>query len=179
MRERILQGRPFSPEEIAQDSRILHERHHRDCRRCWRSCCEDAASRHLDTLLHWGEFAAVSAAMEHRGVPIDMEICQSAARQGAWAYRPRRHRARDQRAIRRLCPGQSRRVAFQQSACFEALLRSRWHRVAATEGRQARPARKTFDSMAKAFPQTRGSAPAAAHPRQDATGQAGGRRRRA
>ena len=28
----------------------------------------------LDTLLHWGEFAAVSAAMEHRGVPVNMEI---------------------------------------------------------------------------------------------------------
>ena len=40
----------------------------------------------LDTALHWGEFAAVSAAMEHRGVPIDMEIFPQLQDKQAWAF---------------------------------------------------------------------------------------------
>ena len=36
--------------------------------------------------LHWGEFAAISAAMEHRGVPIDMEICRQLQDKATWAY---------------------------------------------------------------------------------------------
>jgi hypothetical protein len=72
MRNRILQGRPFSPEERSQ---ILNY------------CMSDVDALaellplllphlDLDTALHWGEFVAASAAMEHRGVPIDMEICR-------------------------------------------------------------------------------------------------------
>ena len=42
----------------------------------------------LDTLLHWGEFAAVSAAMEHHGVPINMEIANLLLGQGGVGLRP-------------------------------------------------------------------------------------------
>lgn len=40
----------------------------------------------LDTALHWSEFAAVSAVMEHRGVPIDMEIFSQLQDKQAWAF---------------------------------------------------------------------------------------------
>ena len=86
MRARILQGKPFNPEEIAQ---ILEY------------CLSDVVGLPallgallkrmpphvtLDTLLHWGEFAAVSAAMEHNGVPIDMEIANQLLDPNAWTF---------------------------------------------------------------------------------------------
>jgi hypothetical protein len=40
----------------------------------------------LDTALHWSEFAAVSAAMEHRGVPIDMEIFLQLQDKRTWVF---------------------------------------------------------------------------------------------
>jgi hypothetical protein len=40
----------------------------------------------LDTALHWGEFVAVLAQMEHRGVPIDMEIYPQLRDKHTWAY---------------------------------------------------------------------------------------------
>ena len=82
MRTRILQGRPYSAEEIA---RILGY------------CMSDVVGLpalverllphvDLDIALHWGEFAAVSAAMEHRGIPIDMEICGQLQDKATWAF---------------------------------------------------------------------------------------------
>src|SRR5262249_8377756 len=70
MRKRILQGWPFNPEER---EKILDY------------CASDIDALalllpkllshvELQTALHWGEFAAVSAAMEHRGVPVDILI---------------------------------------------------------------------------------------------------------
>jgi hypothetical protein len=40
----------------------------------------------FETALHWGEFAAVSAVMEARGVPIDMEIFAQLRDKPAWAF---------------------------------------------------------------------------------------------
>src|SRR5262249_41408415 len=40
----------------------------------------------LDTALHWGEFAAVSAAMEHNGVPIDMDVFLPLQDKRAWGF---------------------------------------------------------------------------------------------
>ena len=40
----------------------------------------------LGTLLHWGEFAAVSAAMEHNGVPVNREIASLLLDKEAWAF---------------------------------------------------------------------------------------------
>ena len=39
----------------------------------------------LSTALHWGEFVAVSAQMEHRGVPLD-EVVTDLLDKKAWAY---------------------------------------------------------------------------------------------
>ena len=82
MRERILEGWPFSPEER---EKILEY------------CASDIDALaqlmpkllplvDFDTALHWSEFAAVSAAMEHRGVPIDMEIFQQLRDRQAWNF---------------------------------------------------------------------------------------------
>ena len=82
MRARILQGWPFSPEEQEQ---ILDY------------CLSDIEALaalllkllpdiNLDTAIHWSEFAAVSAAMEHRGVPIDMEIFLQLQDKSAWSF---------------------------------------------------------------------------------------------
>ena len=82
MRNRILEGWPFTPEER---EKILDY------------CASDIGALalllprllplvELNTVLHWGEFAAVSAVMEHRGVPIDMEIFQQLRDKQAWAF---------------------------------------------------------------------------------------------
>ena len=82
MRNRIIQGWPFSPEER---EKILDY------------CLSDITALEallskllplidLDTALHWSEFAAVSAVMEHRGVPIDMEIFSQLQDKQAWAF---------------------------------------------------------------------------------------------
>jgi DNA polymerase-1 len=82
MRNRILAGWPFSADEQEQ---ILTY------------CASDSDALEallpkllseidLDTALHWGEFAAVSAVMEHNGVPIDMEIFEHLRDKHAWAF---------------------------------------------------------------------------------------------
>ena len=133
MRSRILQGRPFSPEEQAQ---ILDY------------CMSDVDALvqllpkllphvDLDIALHWGEFAAVSAAMEHRGIPIDMEICRQLQDKATWAF------ARDA-----MVPAIDAQYGVYvrgkdgdwhfNIARFEGLSRPRRHRLAARRGfRQA------------------------------------------
>ncbi len=82
MRTRILQGWPFSPEEREE---ILDY------------CMSDIGALEalmskilpridLDIALYWSEFVAVSAVMEHRGVPIDMEIFSQLQDKQAWSF---------------------------------------------------------------------------------------------
>jgi hypothetical protein len=75
MRNRILAGRPFSSEERVK---ILDY--------CFSdidglNLLAEKLLPHFDlsTALHWGEFAAVSAVAEHRGVPINMAF-------GCWPF---------------------------------------------------------------------------------------------
>jgi DNA polymerase-1 len=84
MRERIMKGFPFTPEEWMQ---IL-------------DYCESdvvALAKLLPRILqdpdfdlaialHWGETVGVSAQMEHRGPPIDMEVYSQLRDKRAWAY---------------------------------------------------------------------------------------------
>ena len=108
----------------------------------------------LDTLLHWGEFAAVSAAMEHRGVPINMEIASLLLRTrkpGPLSATPS-------------CPGSTPQygVYVQDSAgewsfstaLFEAYCVRAGIAWPRHEGGKLDLRDKTFDSMAKAYPQT-------------------------
>jgi hypothetical protein len=82
MRNRIIQGWPFSQEE---QEKILDY------------CASDIDALEallskllplidLDTAMHWSEFATVSAVMEHRGVPIDMKIFSQLQDRQAWAF---------------------------------------------------------------------------------------------
>ena len=50
------------------------------CRAYWRRLIRDS----LGVALYHGEFAAVSALMEHHGVPIDMEIFPQLADKDTW-----------------------------------------------------------------------------------------------
>jgi DNA polymerase-1 len=80
MQKRVMRGGPFTPEERQQ---ILEY-------------CESdvvALSRLLERILpeidlaialHHGEFAAVSAQMEHDGVPVDMEVFSQLADESTW-----------------------------------------------------------------------------------------------
>jgi hypothetical protein len=40
----------------------------------------------LGTALHWGEFVAVSALMEHRGIPLDADVVSDLLDRKAWTY---------------------------------------------------------------------------------------------
>lgn len=82
MRKRILEGWPFTAEEREE---ILDY--------CWSDIAQLAQLTaklfplvDLDTLLHWSEFAAVWAAMTHRGVPMDMEKFRLFQDPHAWAF---------------------------------------------------------------------------------------------
>ena len=167
---------PFQPGGDRADPRILHERRRSGCRRCWsaaaRSCYEPGH------VLHWGEFAAVSAAMEHRGVPIDMEICEPVAGQGEpghssatpWCLRSTRNTASMCRA--------GRRLAFQRRRSSKRISSA----PASTGRAHEAPASSTCAQDLRQHGQgasgDRSAAPAASRPQQDATDQAGGRQRR-
>jgi DNA polymerase-1 len=108
----------------------------------------------LDTLLHWGEFAAVSAVMDHRGVPTNMEVASLLLDKHAWVF------VRD--AIVPKINAQYG-VYVQDAAgewhfsipMFEAYLACAgitWPRHEGSGKLDLRS--KTFDSMAKAYPET-------------------------
>ena len=174
MRTRILQGRPYSAEEIAQ---ILEY------------CMSDVVGLpallerllphvDLDIALHWGEFAAVSAAMEHRGVPIDMEIARQLQDKDAWAY------VRDA-IVPRINPQYGVYVQDAagewsfNTALFEAYCARAGIAWPRHEDRQARPAQQDLRQHGQGLSADRIAAPTAPHPQQDAQGQARDRRRRA
>jgi len=82
MRDRILQGWPFSLEEREKIMAYCLT----DMDALAALLPKLAPHVELETALHWGEFAAVSAAMEYRGVPIDMEIFPQLQDKRAWAF---------------------------------------------------------------------------------------------
>jgi hypothetical protein len=150
MRARILQGPPYSPEER---EKILTY--------CEGDTIETAdllprllqePDFDLATALHWGEFAAVSALMEHRGIPLDMEIVPRLLDKHTWAF------VRDA-VVPRI---DERYGVFVQDKTGEwhfsvekfGALCSRlgidWPRH---ESGKLNLRRKTFESMAKAYPE--------------------------
>jgi DNA polymerase family A len=82
MRKRIIQGWPFTFEEREKIlDYCLSDTEHLE------GLLEKLLPQvELATALHWGEFAAVSAAMEHRGVPLDPEITPQLLDTHAWAF---------------------------------------------------------------------------------------------
>jgi DNA polymerase-1 len=87
MRDRILRGWPFTEQEQKQ----ILDYCHGDVEDLLRLLSEILTRPEFDlgVALYHGEFAAVSALMEHHGVPIDMEIFSELADKNTW------RRARD------------------------------------------------------------------------------------
>ena len=79
-----MRGWPFTPEEKAEILKYMMT----DVDPLFELFSRLMAEPEFDlgTALHWGEFVAVSAQMEHRGVPLDMEIIPDLLDKKAWAY---------------------------------------------------------------------------------------------
>jgi hypothetical protein len=85
LRERIMQGWPFTPEEQKKTlDYCLGDA--TDLTRLSPKMLPDIVDIGLDVALHWGEFVAVSALMQHHGVPIDMEIQPKLADTKTWRH---------------------------------------------------------------------------------------------
>jgi hypothetical protein len=148
MRERIMKGWPFTAEELKQ---ILDY------------CAEDVEMLrqllfkllpHIDLplALHRGESVAALARSEHVGVPIDTEIYPQLADQKTW------REIRDTMVplvdVHGVYVCDKRGEWHFNVACFEEMLVGEginWPRREETGKLDLR--RKTFDSMAKAYPQ--------------------------
>src|SRR5215813_13975359 len=90
IRKLIMRGWPFTPEEKAEILKYVMT----DVDPLFELFSRLMAEPEFDlgTALHWGEFVAVSAQMEHRGVPLDMEIVPDTATRntkccGSWRRR--------------------------------------------------------------------------------------------
>jgi hypothetical protein len=150
MQKRIMQGWPFTTEEQVK---ILYY-------------CEsdvDALQQLLPKLmaepefdlavaLHHGEFAAVSALMEHRGVPIDMEVFSQLADEQIW----RKVRDAMVPAIDARYGVYVRNAAGDWTFSMERFAAYTAHEGIAwplLESGKLNMRRKTFEDMSKGFPQ--------------------------
>jgi hypothetical protein len=131
----------------------------------------------LSTALHWGEFAAVSARMEHRGIPLDMEIVPQLLDKKAWMF------VRDA-VIPKINAQYDVYVQDKTGEWhfniekFDALCARLRYRLAANENRQARSTTKNSQEHVSGIPGIRVPTPAPACSRQDAQDQACRRIRR-
>jgi DNA polymerase I len=149
MRDRIMQGWPFTPEEQQQ----ILEYCYSDVDSLVRLLPKILADSDFDlgVALYHGEFAAVSASMEHRGVPIDMEIFPQFADATTW------RRVRDA-----MVPIIDRQYGvYVQNAAgdwvfnhkhFAGLLQREGIDWPLNDKGKLCLKRRTFESMAKAFP---------------------------
>jgi DNA polymerase I len=82
MRDRIMRGWPFTPEEQQQILKYCGS----DVDALQRLLPKILLEPEFDlgVALYHGEFAAVSALMEHRGIPIDMEVFSQLADNATW-----------------------------------------------------------------------------------------------
>jgi hypothetical protein len=106
MQKRIMQGWSFSPEE----QRKILDYCYSDVDALQRLLPKILAEPDFDlgVALYHSEFAAVSAVMEHNGVPCDMEMFPQIANENTWQAGTRRHGTCDRCAIRRLRPQRRR-----------------------------------------------------------------------
>jgi DNA polymerase I len=80
MQKRVMQGWPFTPNERQQILKYVMG----DADALAPLIERMLPEINLDVALYHGEFAAVSALMEHHGVPIDMEIFPQLADESTW-----------------------------------------------------------------------------------------------
>jgi DNA polymerase family A len=148
MQKRVMQGWPFTPEEREQILLYCYS----DVDALVRLLPKVLPEINLDVALYHGEFAAVSALMEHHGVPIDMEIFPPLVDEDTWSA------ARDAMvpAIDAKYGVYARNAAGEWSfnlERFEAYCAREgipWPRL---ESGQLNMKRKTFDDMSKGWPQ--------------------------
>jgi DNA polymerase I len=81
MHKRILEGWPFTQDEKAKIQRYNVD----DAKALLLLLPKIIPEIDLGTALYWGEFAAVSAMMEHNGVPLDMTIQPLLADKKIWS----------------------------------------------------------------------------------------------
>ena len=150
IRKLIMRGWPFTPEEKAEILKYVMTDVDPPFALFSRLMAEPEFN--LDTALHWGEFVAVLAQMEHRGVPIDMEIYPQLRDKHTWAYvRDAMVPAIDaQYGV--YVRGKDGEWHFSNEQFQAYLDRSEinWPRHDSTKLNMRR---KTFESMAKAYPQ--------------------------
>ena len=175
MQKRIMQGWPFTPEEQRADFGLLRAATSTRCAVCCRAYCRQrliSASRCTTANL-----PPCLALMEHHGVPIDMEMFPQLADKETW------------RAVRdAMVPAIDAKygVYVRDAAGDWTFNMERFAAYLAREGidwpllesGKLNMQRKTFEEMSKGLAAARGAAAAAAHARQDAQGEACGRRRR-
>jgi DNA polymerase I len=80
MQNRVMRGWPFTPEERRQISKYCEG----DVEDLRRLITKLLPYINLDIALYRGEFVAASALMEHRGVPIDMELFSQLSNKKTW-----------------------------------------------------------------------------------------------
>ena len=131
----------------------------------------------LGVALYHGEFAAVSALMEHHGVPIDMEIFNQLADSNVWrAVRDEMVPAIDAQYGVYTRRNDKSDWTFQHGA-FVAYLKREGIEWPTLETGALNMKRKTFEDMSKGFPQLEQLRQLQTCPRQDAKSQACGRQR--
>jgi hypothetical protein len=148
MRERIIHGWPFSPEERERALDYCFS----DIEGLEKLFPKLLPEVDLDTALHWGEFNAVSAVMEHNGPPIDMEIFLQLRDRHTWnfvrdAIVPKINAQYDVYVRDRA--GEWHLNQEKLEACF-ARLNIDWPRKEESGKLDLRD--KTWDSMCKAYP---------------------------
>jgi DNA polymerase I len=148
MRDRIVQGWPFTVEER---EKIL-EYCDGDVDAMARLLPKMLPEIELDIALHRGEFVTASALMEHRGVPMDMEILPQLTDKRAWnAVRDALVPAVDAAYgvhVRDLAGDWS--FSMERFADYLKRENIAWP---VTEKGKISTSNKTFESMGKAFPQ--------------------------
>jgi DNA polymerase-1 len=80
MRDRILRGWSFTSEEREQVLNYCAG----DAKPLLELLARVLPDINLGVALYWGEFVAASAAMQHRGVPLDMDIYPTLASKSVW-----------------------------------------------------------------------------------------------
>ncbi len=148
MQKRVMKGWPFTPEEREQILRYCYS----DVDALVRLLPKVLPEIKLDVALYHGEFAAVSARMEHHGVPIDMEIFPQLADEDTWsAVRDAMVPAIDQQygVYVRSAAGEWS-FSLERFEAYCALSGIAWPRL---ESGKFNMKRKIFEDMSKGRPQ--------------------------
>jgi hypothetical protein len=148
MRDRIMRGWPFTPEEREKILQYCFG----DVDALVRLLPKILPEIDLGVELYHGEFAAVSALMEHYGVPIDMEIFPQLAGEKTWgAVRDTLVPTIDAKYGVYVCDGKGgwsfNLERFEAYCVREGIV---WPRL---ETGKLNMKRKTFENMSKGWPQ--------------------------